>query len=141
MSTLSCSGFVRGLPSIRNYPAGGVGPTWVHLTPSIGYEFLQCISNTTAGGKTLPIEVIPVANCYNNNRSQYLGGGLTGPVVASSIQAMQFIILIYTTIHSDSLTCKLSQGDVADGWLDWRYPWPASQDILYCDKTHTSRVH
>jgi len=44
------------------------------------------------GGKTLPIEVIPVANCYDNNRSQYLGGGLTSPVVVSSIQAMQSII-------------------------------------------------
>jgi len=58
----------------------------------MGYEFLQCISNTTADGKTLPIEVRPVANCYDNNRSQYLGGGLTGPVVVSSIQAMQSII-------------------------------------------------
>jgi len=58
----------------------------------MGYEFLQCISNTTAGGKTLPIEVIPVANCYDNNRSQYLGGGLIGPVAVSSIQAMQSII-------------------------------------------------
>jgi len=92
MSTLSCSGFVRGLPSIRIYPAGSVRPTRVHLTPSIGYDFLQCIPNTTAGGKTLPIEVIPVANCYDNNRNQYLGGGLTGPVVVSSIQAMQSII-------------------------------------------------
>ena len=79
-STLSCSGFVRGLPSIRNYPAGSVGPTRVHLTPLIECQFLQCISNTSAGGKTLSIEVIPVANCYDNNRSQYLGGGLTGPV-------------------------------------------------------------
>jgi len=42
--------------------------------------------------KTLPIEVIPVANCYDNNQSQYLGGGLTGLVVVSSIQAMQSII-------------------------------------------------
>jgi len=58
----------------------------------MGCEFLQCISDTTAGGKTLPIEVMPVANCYNNNRSQYLGGGLIGPVVVSSIQAMQSII-------------------------------------------------
>jgi len=58
----------------------------------MGFEFLQCISNTTAGGKTLPIEVMPVANCYDNNRSQYLGGGLTGPVVVSSIQAMQSIM-------------------------------------------------
>ena len=80
------------LPSIRIYPVGSVGPTRVHLTPSIGYEFLQCISNTTARGKTLPIEVIPVANYYDNNRSQYLGGGLTGPVVVSSIEAMQSII-------------------------------------------------
>ena len=39
-STLSCSGFVRGLPSIRIYPAGSVGPTRIHLTLSIGYEFL-----------------------------------------------------------------------------------------------------
>jgi len=77
---------------MRIYPVGSVGPTQVHLTPSIGYEFLQCISNTTAGGKTLPIGVIPVANCYDNNRSQYLDGGLTGPVVVSSIQAMQAII-------------------------------------------------
>jgi len=77
---------------MRIYPAGSVGPTRVHLTPSIGYEFLQCISNPTAGGKTLPIEVIPVANCYDNNWSQYLGGGLTGRVVVSSIQAMQSII-------------------------------------------------
>jgi len=83
---------VWGLPSIRNYPAGSTGPTRVYLTPSIGYEFLQCISNTTAGGKALPIEVIPVANCYDNNRSQYRGGGLTGTVVVSSIQAMQPII-------------------------------------------------
>ena len=59
---------------------------------SIGYEFLQCISTTTAGGKALPIEVIPVANCYDNNRSDYLGGGLTCPVVVSSILAMQSII-------------------------------------------------
>ena len=58
----------------------------------MGCEFLQCISNTTAGGKTLPIEVMPVANYYDNNRSQYLGGGLIGPVVVSSIQAMQSII-------------------------------------------------
>ena len=77
---------------MRSYPAGSVGPTPVHLTPSIGYELLQCISNTTAGGKTLPIEVIPVASCYDNNQSQYLGGGLTGPVAVSSIQAMQSII-------------------------------------------------
>ena len=83
---------VQGLPSIRNYPAGSTGPTQVYLTPSIGYQFLQCISNTTAGGKTLPIEVIRVANCYDKNRSQYLGGGLTGPVVVSSIEAMQSII-------------------------------------------------
>jgi len=74
------------------YPAGSVGPTRVRLTPSIEYEFLQCISNTTAGGKALPIEVIPVANCYDNNWNQYLGGGLTGPVAVSSIQAMQSII-------------------------------------------------
>ena len=40
----------------------------------MGCEFLQCISNTTAVGNTLPIEVMPVANCYDNNRSQYLGG-------------------------------------------------------------------
>jgi len=33
-----------------------------------------------------------VANCYDNNRNQYLGGGLTGPVAVSSIQAMQSII-------------------------------------------------
>jgi len=59
----------------------------------MGYEFLQCISNTTAGRKTLPIEVIPVAHCYDNKRSQYLGGGLTGPVAVLSIQAMQSIIL------------------------------------------------
>jgi len=77
---------------MRIYPAGSIGPTRVHLTPLIGYEFLLCISNTSAGGKTLPIEVIPVANCYDNNRSQYLGGGLTGPVAVSSIQAMQSII-------------------------------------------------
>ena len=77
---------------MRNYPAGSVGPTRVLLTPSIGFEFLQCISNTTADGITLPIEVILVANCYDNNRSQYLGGGLTGPVAVSSIQAMQSII-------------------------------------------------
>jgi len=55
-------------------------------------EFLQCISNTTAGGKTLPIEVMPVANCYDNKQSQYLGGGLTGPVGDPSIQAMQSMI-------------------------------------------------
>jgi len=58
----------------------------------MGCEFLQCISNTTTGGKTLSIEVIAVANCDDNNRSQYLGSGLTGPVVESSIQAMQSII-------------------------------------------------
>ena len=58
----------------------------------MGCEFLQGISNTTAGGKTLPIKVMRVANCYDNNRSQYLGGGLTGPVVVSTIQAMQSII-------------------------------------------------
>ena len=55
-------------------------------------EFLQSISNTTAGGKALPIEVMPVANCHDNNRSQYLGGGLTGPGVAPSIQAIQSMI-------------------------------------------------
>jgi len=58
----------------------------------MGCEFLQCISNTTAGGKPLPIEVMPVANCYDNNWSQYLGSGLIGPVAVSSIQAMQSII-------------------------------------------------
>ena len=42
--------------------------------------------------KILSIEVIPVANCYDNNGNQYLGDGLTGPVVVSSIQAMQSII-------------------------------------------------
>jgi len=78
---------------MRNYPTRSIGPTRVYLTQSIGYEFLQCISNTTAGGKTLPIKVILVANCYDNNRSQYLGGGLTGPVVVLSIQAMQSIII------------------------------------------------
>jgi len=77
---------------MRNYPAGSVGPTRVHLTPSMGCEFLQCISNSTTGGKTHPIEVIPGANCYDNNRSQYLGGGLNGPVAVSSIQAIQSII-------------------------------------------------
>jgi len=75
-----------------DYPAGSIGPTRVHLTPSIGYEVLQCISNTTAGGKDLPIEAIPGANYYDNNRNQYLGGGVTGPLVVSSIQAMQSII-------------------------------------------------
>ena len=50
------------------------------------------MSNTTAGGKTVAIEVIPVASCYDNNRSQYLDGGLTGPVAVSSIQAIQSII-------------------------------------------------
>jgi len=83
---------VQGLPCIRNYPARSIRPTRLRLTPSIGYEFLQCISKTTAAGKTLPIEVMPVANCHDNNRSQYLGGGLNGPVVVSSIQAMQSII-------------------------------------------------
>jgi len=58
----------------------------------VEYEFLQYISNTTADGKTLFIEVMPVANCYDNNWSQYLGGGLTGPVVVSSVQAMQAVI-------------------------------------------------
>jgi len=77
---------------MRNYPVGSIRPALVHLTSSIGYEFLQCIFNTTAGGKTLPIEVIPVATCYDNNYSQYLGGGLTGLVVVSSIQAIQCII-------------------------------------------------
>jgi len=42
--------------------------------------------------KTLPIGAIPVANCYDNNQNQYLGGGLTGLVVVSSIEAMQSII-------------------------------------------------
>ena len=74
------------------YPGRSVGPTRVHQTPSIGYESLQRISNTTVGGKPLPIEVIPVANGYNNNGNQYLGGGRTGPVVVSSIQAMQSIV-------------------------------------------------
>jgi len=50
------------------------------------------MSNTTAGGKTVPIKDIPVANCYDNKRGQYLGGGLTGPVVVLSIQAIQSII-------------------------------------------------
>ena len=58
----------------------------------MAYEFLQCISTTIAGGKTLPIEVMLVANYYANNRSEYLGGGLIGPVVVSSIKAMQCII-------------------------------------------------
>jgi len=35
---------------------------------------------------------MPVANFYDNNWSQYLSGGLTDPVVVSSIQAMQFFI-------------------------------------------------
>jgi len=83
---------VQGLPSIRNYPAGSFSPAWIRLTPLIGYEFLQYISNTTAGGKALPIKVMPVDNCHDNNRNQYLGGGLTGPVVVSSIQAIQLII-------------------------------------------------
>jgi len=91
-STLSSYGIVQGLLSIRDYPEGSIGPTRVHLTPSIGYEFLQCISNTTVSAKTFPIEVIPVANCYDNNRSQYLGGAPTGPVVVSSIQAIASII-------------------------------------------------
>jgi len=73
---------------MRSYPAGSVGPTRVSLTPYIGYQFLQSISYTTAGGKTLPGEVMPVANCHDNNQSQYLGDGLTGPVVVLSIQAM-----------------------------------------------------
>jgi len=63
-----------------------------HLRGRLVCYILQRISNTTAGGKTLPIEVMPVANCHANNQSQYLGGGLTGPVVVSSIQAMQSII-------------------------------------------------
>ena len=92
MSTLPCSGLVHGLRSIRNYPTRSIRPTRVHLTASIEYEFLQSISNTTAGGKSLPNEVIAVANCYDNNRNQYLGGGYTGPVVVLSIQAMQSII-------------------------------------------------
>ena len=33
-----------------------------------------------------------VAHCPDNNRREYLDGGLTGSVVVSSIQAMQFII-------------------------------------------------
>jgi len=73
---------------MRNYPAGSIGSTQVHLTPSIGYKFQQYISNTTASGKTPAVKVIPVANCYNSNQSQYLGGGLTCLVVVSSIQAM-----------------------------------------------------
>jgi len=77
---------------MRNYAAGSIVPTWVCLTPSRGFEFLQCFSNTRAGRKRLLIEVMPVANCPDNNQSQYLSGGLTGPVVASSIQAMQSII-------------------------------------------------
>ena len=36
----------------------------------------------------LPIEVIPVVNAYDHNRSQYQGGGLTGPVVVLFIQTM-----------------------------------------------------
>jgi len=59
---------------MRIYPAGSVGTNRVHLTPLIGYEFLQGISNMTAGGKTLAIEVIPVANCYDKNWSN--GGTL-----------------------------------------------------------------
>jgi len=76
---------------MRNDPAGGIRSNQVRLTPSIGYKFLQCISNRTTTGKALPIEVIPVANCCDNNRSQYLGGGLTSPVVVLSVQAMQSI--------------------------------------------------
>jgi len=83
---------IRSLLSIRNYPAGSIGPARAFLTSSIGQEFLQYISNITTGGKTLPIEVIPVANWHDNNQSHYLGGGLTGLVVVSSIQAMQSII-------------------------------------------------
>ena len=83
---------VQRLPSIRDYHARGIAPGRVCFTPSLGHEFLQCFSNTTAGGKTVPIELIPVANCYDNNQSQYLDGGLTGPVVVLSKQAMQSII-------------------------------------------------
>jgi len=77
---------------MKNYPVGSIRPAQVHLTPSIGYEFLQCIFNTSLCGKTLPIEVQLVANYHDNNLSQYLGGELTGSVIVSSIQAMQFII-------------------------------------------------
>jgi len=49
------------------------------------------------------MEIMLVANCYDNNGSQYLGGGLTGSVVLSCIQAMQSIIqstlLCYTLIR------------------------------------------
>jgi len=83
---------LRGLPSISNYPAGSIRAARVCLTLSIGYESLQCISNTTIGGETLPIEIISVANSHDNNPSQYLGGRLTGLVVVSSIQATQSII-------------------------------------------------
>jgi len=69
-----------------------MGPARVHLTQSIRYEFLECISNITAGGKTHCMEVILVAKSYDNNQGQYLGGGFTGPVVVSSIQARQSII-------------------------------------------------
>jgi len=89
------------------YPAGSVGPTRVHLTPLMGYEFLQCISNTTVGRKTLPIEVIPVANCYDNNRNQYLGGGLTGPGGSFVYTSYAVHHLIYATIQCDKLTYKL----------------------------------
>ena len=82
-----------------DYLAGSIGPTRVRLTQSIGYEFLLYISNTTACGTTLPIKVIPVANCHENNRSQYLGGGLTGPVVVSPIQDMESIIES-TSLHN-----------------------------------------
>ena len=53
-----------------------------------------------AGPKTLPIQVMPVANCHDNNRSQYLGGRLSGPVVVSSIPAMQSIIQSTTTQYT-----------------------------------------
>jgi len=57
---------------------------------SIRVSAMHLVYNTA--GKTLSIEVIPVANCHDNNQSQYLGGGLTGPVVVSSKQAIQSII-------------------------------------------------
>ena len=82
---------VRGLPFIRSYAAGSIGPARVRITLSIGYKFLQCISNSMAGGKSLPIKVMPVAKC-DDNQSEYLYDGLTGPVVVLSIQAMQSII-------------------------------------------------
>ena len=83
VATLECT-------SLQGAPVTRTNSGTLNSVNRISVSAMHLQSN--AGGKTLPIEVIPVASCYDNNWSQYLGGGLTGLVTGSSIQAMQSII-------------------------------------------------